>query len=69
MEGIVDRIENDIAIILFGDKEIKVDIPLEILPKGIREGNVINAKFEIDEDKEEKQVKKMESLLEKIKNK
>ena len=32
MKAVVDRIENQIAITLFGDEEIKVDIPLVLLP-------------------------------------
>ena len=39
MKAVVDRIEGQIAIVLFGDDEIKADIPLVLLPEGTKEGS------------------------------
>ncbi|MBD9061124.1 MAG: DUF3006 domain-containing protein [Ruminococcaceae bacterium] len=36
---IVDRIEEDIAVVYFGDE--KVNIPISELPEGIHEGTVL----------------------------
>ena len=35
----VDRIEDDVAVLLVGDREIQ--IPASLLPKGTREGEVL----------------------------
>ncbi len=34
MKAVIDRLEGDTALILLGDKEIKVDIPRQFLPQG-----------------------------------
>jgi hypothetical protein len=42
MKAVIDRFEGDYAIVIFGNDEIKVDIPLRLLPEGIKEGDWIN---------------------------
>ena len=69
MRVVVDRIEGKYAVLLFGEKEIKVDIPLELLPEGTREGSILNARFELDLNAEQQQREKVSKLLEKLKNK
>ncbi|MBT9140225.1 MAG: hypothetical protein DDT30_00801 [Dehalococcoidia bacterium] len=34
MKAVIDRIEGDYAVVLFGDAEIQVDIPVGLLPEG-----------------------------------
>lgn len=46
MRAVVDRIEDGFAVLLFGNQEIKVDIPRELLPPSIKEGDILNVKFE-----------------------
>lgn len=69
MRVVVDRIEGKYAVLLFGEKEIKVDMPLELLPEGTREGSILNANFELDLNAEQQQREKVSKLLEKLKNK
>ena len=69
MRVVVDRIEGKYAVLLFGEKEIKVDIPLELLPEGTKEGSILNARFELDLNAEQQQREKVSKLLEKLKNK
>jgi len=69
MKLVVDRIENNFAICLLGEKEIKLDIPLEYLPSGTKEGSWINVTFDLDISGEQKQREKISNLLEKLKNK
>ena len=69
MRVVVDRIEGEHAVLLFGDKEVKVDMPLELLPKGIKEGNILNSIFELDPKAEQQQREKVENLLNKLRNK
>ena len=45
MRAVVDRIENETAVLLFGDEDSKVDIPLKLLPAGTREGSFLQVSF------------------------
>ncbi len=69
MRAVIDRFEENYAVILFGDSEIKVDIPRELLPEGAREGDILNVSFEIDPDSTRAQREKIEGLLKKLKEK
>ncbi len=48
MKAVIDRFEGDHAIVLFGDEETKVDIPRQLLPLGVKEGDWLNVSFELD---------------------
>lgn len=69
MKAVVDRIEGNIAVVLFSDNEVKVNIPLELLPQGTYEGAWLNVYFELDSEGTEKQREKIQNLLDKLKNK
>ncbi len=69
MKAVIDRFEGEYAVVLFGQDEIKVDIPKILLPEGSKEGNWLNASFELDIEREEQQRKKIENKLNKLKNK
>lgn len=59
MNGVVDRIENNYAVVELEDKKI-INIKLDTLPKGIKEGDVINIEKCITINKEETERKKAE---------
>ena len=66
----VDRIENTIAILLVRPEEIiKINIPLSLLPEGIKEGDILNIEItkEIQETEETKE--RVSALVDKLKNK
>ena len=69
MKAVIDRFEGEYAVILIGDKEIKVDLPRELLPPGAREGSWLNVTFELDPGGSKRQEEKIKGLLEKLKNK
>ena len=69
MKAVVDRIENQTAVLLFGDEEIKVDMPLKLLPAGTREGSLLQVDFTLDRKGEAAQREKISNLLDKLKNK
>ena len=46
----VDRIEEGVAVLIASDPDIKIDIPVSLLPEDISEGDWIAAAFERDED-------------------
>ncbi|HZK24362.1 MAG TPA: DUF3006 domain-containing protein [Oscillospiraceae bacterium] len=69
MKAVIDRFEGEYAVVLFGNKEIQVDVPKEMLPAKAQEGSWLNVSFELDANATEKQAEKIQSLLEKLKNK
>lgn len=66
MKYIVDRIEENIAVCMNYDEKI-YNIPLDFLPEGIKEGDVI--KIEKDDDEKQMRMKKINSLFEKVTSK
>ncbi|HHT65859.1 MAG: DUF3006 domain-containing protein [Caldicoprobacterales bacterium] len=69
MKAVVDRIENQIAVVLIGEEEIKVDIPLVLLPEGTRESSHLNISFELDEAGEASKRERIAAMLERLSQK
>ncbi len=69
MKAVIDRFEDGYAVVLFGDEEIKVDIPRQLLPEKAGEGSWLKVSFELDQEGEKKQREKIEGLLDKLKKK
>lgn len=68
MKAVIDRFEGDYAVVLFGDKEVKVDIPIKLLPREAREGSWLNITVEVDQEGTRKQEEKVKGLLDKLTN-
>lgn len=60
MKWIVDRIENDFAVCETDNGEM-TDININALPKGIKEGDVINVS--VDETETEKRKENIDKLM------
>ncbi len=56
-------------MVLFGDDEVKVNIPKKLLPKGAKEVSWLKVNFELDIKGEMKQRERIESKLERLKRK
>ncbi len=69
MNAVIDRIVNNIGVLLIGDEELKVDFPLKLLPKGSKEGSWLKITVEIDQTGAANQTEKIEGMLDKLKNK
>ena len=69
MKAVIDRFEGSIAVVLFGDDEIKVDIPKKLLPNGAKEGSWLKVNIDLDKDGTKKQEEKIKGMLDKLKNK
>jgi hypothetical protein len=69
MKAVVDRIEEGIAVVLLGDKEVKLEVALAGLPSGTKEGTWLKVGFELDPEGEMNQRSKIGRLIEKLKNK
>ena len=69
MNAVVDRISDGIAVLLFGEKEYQVNLPVEFLPEGTREGHWLDVEFRINDKLTEEGYSKNRELLEKIRRK
>jgi|LSQX01.3.fsa_nt_gb hypothetical protein len=69
MKAVVDRFEGGYAVVLFGDEEIRVNVPRRLLPEDVREGSWLRVGFELDPGGTESQRKKIEGLLDRLKEK
>ncbi|MGI5875457.1 MAG: DUF3006 domain-containing protein [Dethiobacteria bacterium] len=67
MKVVIDRFEGDYAVLLVGEKELKVNMPRELLPEGIGVGSWLKMSFKPDPAGEKKQREKIEGLLERLK--
>jgi len=69
MKAVIDRFEGDYAVVLFGEYEIKVEIPRSLLPEGSKEGNWLNISFELDMKETRSRENRIQSKLDKLKKK
>ncbi len=70
--GVCDRFEEEIAVIVL-DRGGEMYIPIALLPKDLKEGDVLNFDVSIDKEETKKRLDEMEKmrqeLLDKNKNK
>ena len=49
MQAVIDRFEENKAVLLLGDEEIKVIFPKQYLPDGLKEGDYLQMTISYDE--------------------
>ena len=70
MKATIDRIEGKLAVLLMGDEgEVKLNIPVPILPEGSKEGDILDISFMRDEKATDEARKRVSNLMDKLKNK
>jgi hypothetical protein len=70
MKAVIDRIENEIAVLLIGeDGKIRVNFPLSLLPDGSKESDILNISIERDTKATQQAKERTSSLMEKLKKK
>lgn len=69
VRAVIDRFEEGYAVLLCGDKEIRVDMPRELLPSTAGEGDILEMSLEIDREGTRRQQDKIGRLLQKLKDK
>ena len=70
MKAVIDRIEDEFAVLLVGDKgEIRVNFPLSLLPEGSKESDVLNISIERDVVGTEQTKERVTDLMDKLKKK
>ncbi len=66
----LDRIEENIAVLLVRDEEtVKINIPLFLLPAGSREGDILDVTIVRDIQEAEDAKERVSALLDKLRNK
>jgi hypothetical protein len=64
MRAFVDRIEIDTAVLLLGkDESVTINVPVEWLPEGVREGMCLRLDFSIDDEATHRGHEEVQSLL------
>jgi hypothetical protein len=70
IDMIVDRIEDDrAALVLSDDNKVKLNLPVKLLPSGLKSGDHLEVTFKIDRARTEEVATQVEDLLEKLKRK
>lgn len=62
--GYIDRIEEDVAVILLNDGDYQLNFPAELLPEDMGEGDYINLSLSQDEEKKQAVLAEALSLME-----
>jgi len=69
MKAFVDRIENDMAVLLLGeDGNVQVNVPLSWLPPDVSEGIYLDVTFTVDKDTTKRAKDDVQALLESMDN-
>ena len=61
--GYIDRIEEDVAVILLNDGDYQLNFPAELLPEDMGEGDYINLSRSQDEEKKQAVLAEALSLM------
>lgn len=66
MHAVVDRIVDDVAVLLFEDQHIQLHVPLTSLPDEISEGSWLRIGFTLDKAQTADMERKNRNLLERL---
>ncbi|QGG46331.1 DUF3006 domain-containing protein [Heliorestis convoluta] len=69
IKATIDRFEGYYAVLLVGEEEGIVDWPKNMLPSEAKEGEIITISMSIDKNETQRRRKRVEGLLDKLKNK
>ena len=61
--GYIDRIEEDVAVIILNDGDYQLNFPAELLPEDMGEGDYINLSLSQDEEKKQAVLAEALSLM------
>lgn len=70
MKVTIDRFEDGYAVLLIrGEESVHIDFPSKLLPRGCKEGDILDISISRDEAGTEDARKRVSDLIEKLKNK
>ncbi len=65
-KAVVDRIESTTAVLLVGDQEYPVNVPVSLLPDAIKEGTHLAATWSVDPEATKAAEERVTSLLQQL---
>lgn len=69
LSAVIDRFEEDKAVLLVGDEEIKVNFPRKLLDKNLKEGDYITLDIKYDAKTTKEAQEEVQNLLKSLKDK
>lgn len=69
LSAVIDRFEEDKAVLLIGDEEIKVNFPRKLLDKSLKEGDYITLDIKYDAKATKEAQEEIQNLLKSLKEK
>lgn len=69
LSAVIDRFEEDKAVLLVGDEEIKVNFPRKLLDKSLKEGDYITLDIKYDAKTTKEAQEEVQNLLKSLKDK
>ncbi|MBM6832801.1 hypothetical protein B5F82_00765 [Megamonas hypermegale] len=69
LSAVIDRFEEDKAVLLVGDEEIKVNFPRKLLDKKLKEGDYITLDIKYDAKTTKEAQEEVQNLLKSLKDK
>lgn len=69
LSAVIDRFEEDKAVLLIGDEEIKVNFPRKLLDKNLKEGDYITLDIKYDAKATKEAQEEVQNLLKSLKEK
>lgn len=69
LSAVIDRFEEDKAVLLIGDEEIKVNFPRKLLDKNLKEGDYVTLDIKYDAKATKEAQEEVQNLLKSLKDK
>ena len=69
LSAVIDRFEEDKAVLLVGDEEIKINFPRKLLDKKLKEGDYITLDIKYDAKTTKEAQEEVQNLLKSLKEK
>jgi len=69
IRGAIDRFEGDLAIFISEDDDLRLEIPMALLPEDSSEGSIVEIKIKVKKNKEKEAKEKVKKLIEELKTK
>lgn len=66
MKAVIDRIEGNLAVLLVGERETPLNVPLLFLPQNVKEGTWLHLEFSVDDQLTKDFLEKNKRLLERL---
>lgn len=69
LSAVIDRFEEDKAVLLVGDEEIKINFPRKLLDKNLKEGDYITLDIKYDAKATKEAQEEVQNLLKSLREK